>query len=115
MKITKEILKEMIEEEMKVIKLGIAPPMQAHGYMGGSQGMEIEPSEPQMDYEVDPDGYEGSMAKNNLYSLKDDAMMLCGLIAEDENLEPWVEEKIAVAASMLNSVARHMKAEKSRV
>jgi len=55
------------------------------------------------------------MAKNNLYNLKSDAMMLCELIAEDENLEPWVEEKIAVAASMLNSVARHLKAEKTRM
>ena len=115
MKITKQLLREMIEEEMKVIQLGLGPPIQAHGYIGGQKGMEIQPSEPQMGYEQDPDGYEGSMAKNNLFSLKDDAMMLCSLIAEDENLEPWVEEKIAVAASMINSVARYMKAEKTRM
>lgn len=115
MKITKQLLREMIEEEMKVIQLGLGSPLQAHGYIGGEQGMEIQPSEPQLGYEQDPDGYEGSMAKNNLYNLKSDAMMLCELIAEDENLEPWVEEKIAVAASMLNSVARHMKAEKTRM
>jgi hypothetical protein len=40
--------------------------------------------------------------------------MLCQLIEDDENLEPWVEEKIAVAASMLNSVARHMKFKKAK-
>lgn len=115
MKITKQLLREMIEEEMKVIQLGLGPPMPMarSGYF--DRHNKIEPSEPDMGYVEDPDGYEGSMAKNNLYNLKSDAMMLCELIAEDENLEPWVQEKIAVAASMLNSVARHLKAEKTRM
>jgi len=48
MKITKQLLIEMIEEEIKVIELGLGPPLQAHGYIGGEKGMEIQPSEPQM-------------------------------------------------------------------
>jgi hypothetical protein len=114
MKITKDLLKEMIEEEMKIIKLGIGEPIMAHGYMGGQHGMEIQEPVVHGDRPKDPDGYEGSMAKNNLFNLKQDAAMLCELIQDDDNLEPWVEEKIAVAASMMNSVARHMKAEKYR-
>ena len=111
MKITKNLLREMIEEEMKVIKLGIGQPIMAHGYLGGSHGLSVGETVP-ADYPKDPDGYEGNMAKSNLYNLRDDSAMLCQLIEDDENLEPWVEEKIAVAASMLNSVARHMKFKK---
>ena len=112
MKITKELLREMISEEMRVIKLGLGEPMMSHGYMGGEHGMEIEPSEPVSEIGIEHDEYEGSMAKNNLFNLKDDASMLCELIHPEENLEPWVEEKIAIAASMINSVARYMKGEK---
>ena len=49
------------------------------------------------------------MAKNNLRNAAEDASILVSMIQDDENLEPWVEEKIAVASSMLNSVARYMK------
>lgn len=109
MKITKNLLREMIEEEMRVIQLGLGPPLKAHGYMGGSMGMDSGQEEIHGDRPKDPDGYEGSMAKNNLRNAAEDAMMLVSMIQDDENLEPWVEEKIAVAASMLSSVARYMK------
>jgi len=104
MKITKKVLREMIEEEMHVLKLGMGPPMMAHGglSLGGSE--QIQGERPK-----DPDGYEGGMAKNNLRNAAMDATMLERMILDDENLEPWVEEKIAVAASMLNSVARYMR------
>lgn len=108
MKISKQHLKRIINEEvMKVIKLGVGQPMMAHGYMGGEHGM--EDGQIHGDRPKDPDGYEGGMAKNNLRNAAEDANMLVGMIQDDENLEPWVEEKIAVASSMLNSVARYMK------
>jgi len=109
MKITKNLLREMIEDELKVIKLGVGTPLQAHGYIGGAKGMQTEEPTIHGDRPKDPDGYEGSMAKNNLRNAAEDAMMLVDMIQDDENLEPWVEEKIAVASSMLNSVARYMK------
>ena len=111
MKITKQELNGIIKEElMKVLKLGIGDgPIQAHGYMGGEHGMEAGQEEIHGDRPKDPDGYEGSMAKNNLRNAAEDAMMLVSVIQDDENLEPWVEEKIAVASSMLSSVARYMK------
>lgn len=100
MKVSKQLLREMIEDEVRVLKLGMGPPIMAHGELGG----EIPAERPK-----DPDGYEGGMAKNNLRNAAMDASMLVGMIQDDENLEPWVEEKIAVASSMLNSVARYMK------
>jgi len=124
MKITKKMLIEMIQEEIenvkecwmpedeqepRVIGLQVGEPMHAHGYMGGSRGMSVGEAEIEGDRPKDPDGYEGSMAKNNLRNAAMDATMLTDMIQDDENLEPWVEEKIAVAASMLNSVARYMR------
>ena len=100
MKIAKQQLEKIIKEELEK-------------EMNLSYNTPSTPPE-ENSYNKDPDGYEGSMAKNNLYNLKDDAAMLCSLLHEDENLEPWVQEKIAVAASMINSVARYMKGEKIR-
>lgn len=81
-------------------------------------GLTKAPDEPDMqdqgEYEKDPDGYEGEMAKTNLYKIADYAKDLCALLHDDENLEPWVEEKIAVAASMIDSVAHHLKYQKRR-
>lgn len=63
---------------------------------------------------ADPDGYEGRMAKSNLFKTAESATMLHNLIQDGENLEPWVEEKIAVAAQMIDSVANYMQYEKMR-
>ena len=113
MKITKQILKQLIKEELqKVDECSMCDDMQepmvavAQSYMGGAHGEQpvIHGDRPK-----DPDGYEGSMAKNNLRNAAEDASILVSMIQDDENLEPWVEEKIAVASSMLNSVARYMK------
>ena len=40
---------------------------------------------------VDPDGYEGKMAKSNLFKAAESAMLLHDLLQDNENLEPWVE------------------------
>ena len=36
------------------------------------------------------------------------------LIADDENLEPWVEEKIAVASYMMDQIGHHLQYKKHR-
>ena len=66
------------------------------------------------DYQVDPDGYEGRMTKGNLFKIAEYAQSLHDLIGDDENLEPWVEEKIAVAAHMMDSVGHYLQYEKHR-
>lgn len=53
------------------------------------------------DYTKDPDGYEGEMAKRSLYHMAAQAQQLHDMIMEDENLEPWVQEKISKAADYL--------------
>lgn len=55
--------------------------------------------------------YAGRMVKGNLYKLAETAQKLYPLFQDDENVEPWVEEKIAVAASMMDSVAHYMEHE----
>jgi len=89
MKIAKDRLKQIIKEELQ---------NEMHGG----------------DYEKDPDGYEGHMAKTNLYKIAEYAQELHDLIHDDENLEPWVEEKIAVAAHMMDAVGHYMQYNASR-
>ena len=92
MKIQKDRLKQIIKEELAV----------------GS----VEMSHGSGDYPVDQHGYEGSMAKTNLMKIAEYAENLMHMIHDDEDLEPWVEEKIAVAAYMMDSVGHHMQYEK---
>lgn len=96
MKISKDRLKEIIKEELELSK------------------EPAEHSEFEGEYEADPDGYEGRMAKGNLYKIIEYATELHDLIADNENLEPWVEEKIAVAAYMMDSVGHYLQYEKHR-
>jgi hypothetical protein len=105
MKLTKEYLKQVIQEELIKEMDGDAP----ESYMGGNIGME-----PPKEHPVDQHGYEGRMVKQNLFKIMEHAKALHGLIADDEDLEPWVEEKIAVAASMMESVGHYLKYEKVR-
>lgn len=95
MRISKDRLKQIIKEELE-ISVG------RHDEMHGGE------------YQKDPDGYEGRMAKGNLYKIAEYASELHDLIGDDENLEPWVEEKIAVAAHMMDSVGHYLQYEKHR-
>jgi hypothetical protein len=96
MLITKDKLKQIIKEELEVSVTG------RHGEMHGGA------------YQKDPDGYEGRMAKGNLYKIAEYAHELHDIIMDDENLEPWVQEKIAVAAQMMDSVGHYLQYEKHR-
>lgn len=95
MKISKDRLKQIVQEELSVGFIG--PDSMAGG------------SPPR-----DPDGYEGRMAKQNLWKIAKYAQEMHDMIGDDENLEPWVEEKIAVASFMMDSVGHYMEYEKHR-
>jgi hypothetical protein len=88
MKISKDRLKQIIKEEM------------AAGVAGA-------------DYQKDSHGYEGEMAKTNLWKIAEYAQEMHDLIADDEDLEPWVEEKIAVAAYMMDQIGHHLQYQKT--
>lgn len=78
--------------------------------------MEVMDSETDMDSEmeviddaeIEVDDYEGEMSKSNLYQLAKNATMLHNMLADNTNLEPWVQEKIAIANSMMKSVTDYM-------
>ena len=60
----------------------------------------------------DPDGYEGTMAKKELFHMSQKAQQLHDMLADDDDLEPWVQSKITKAASMMSAVFDHMMYEK---
>jgi hypothetical protein len=94
MKIAKDRLKQIIKEELEIGQTG--------GGSGGAFGTQ------------DPDGYEGRMAKSNLYKIKEYATNMCDMLEDGQNLEPWVQEKIAVAAYIMDSVGHYMEYEYMR-
>lgn len=103
MKITKSFLRQVIRECM--MDMGAPYPAATPVMQQTSQSA---------NFVQDPDGYEGRMAKGNLYKIAEYATMLQGLLVDNENLEPWVQEKIAVAASMMESVGHYLQYEKMR-
>lgn len=118
-KINDDILRQMILTEMHHT-LGTDESYSVHeGDMceGGcghdhSEDMEVEDeldAEMMSDQEADPElDYEGEMSKSNLYHLAKNATMLHNMLKDDTNLEPWVQEKIAVANSMIKSVTDYL-------
>ena len=93
MKITKDRLKQIIKEELEV---SVGPSM--------STASGEKPEE-----HNDADGH---MAKSNLFKIIEYAHELYEMIGDDEDLEPWVEEKIAIAGYMMDSVAHYVRYEK---
>lgn len=101
MKINKEELLKIIKEEITFVSSQPTLPP----FVG------VSPINPEADKKIDPDGYEGKMAKVNLFKMEEYSRKLQSIIADNQNLEPWVQEKIAVAASMIESVAHYMEYE----
>lgn len=101
MKISKDRLKQIIKEELAV---GVAPESHEAGHDEFSGG----------EYPRDEHGYEGRMVKTNLWKIAEYAKEMHDLLHDDEDLEPWVEEKIAVAAYMMDSVGHYLQYEKHR-
>jgi len=77
-----------------------APPMMKRG-----GGMRFEDSN---DYE------ESSMIKNNLYNLASQAQELHDAMEDGDELPEWVQEKIAVANAMVDTVYDYLHAEQAR-
>jgi hypothetical protein len=58
--------------------------------------------------------YAGHMVKSNLYKIAKSAQELYELFEDGENVEPWVEEKIAICANNIDTVADYMQYERMR-
>ena len=99
MKITRLALKELIAE---AIQESDSPLLESP----------IVGQEQEGDYTKDPDGYEGEMAKRSLFHMAAQAQQLHDILMDDENLEPWVQEKISKAADYLEKAFKAIKYEK---
>ena len=77
--------------------------MGAVGHMDESVTESVELTEGVLD-DTDDDGF---MARSQLYFLAKDAIALHGMIDDRDNLEPWVQSKIATAAEGMDAVRRY--------
>ena len=99
MKISKKELKKMIAEELNGSSVLLEMP-------------QMNRMDPASNYEKDPDGYEGNMAKRSLYHMAAQAQQLHDMLQDDENLEPWVQSKITKAADYLEKAFKSISYEK---
>ena len=88
MKLSKNELRRMIADELNDSSVLLEMP-------------KMNMMDPASNYERDPDGYEGNMAKRSLYHMAAQAQQLHDMLHDDENLEPWVAAKITKAADYL--------------
>jgi hypothetical protein len=100
MKISKKELKRLIAEELNGSSVLLEMP----------QMNQLDPAS--NNYEKDPDGYEGEMAKRSLYHMAAQAQQLHDMLQDDENLEPWVQDKITKAADYLEKAFKSISYEK---
>jgi len=56
---------------------------------------------------LDGDDEDGFMARSQLYFLAKDAIQLHGLIDDRDNLEPWIQSKIAQSSEAIEAVRRY--------
>jgi hypothetical protein len=87
MKITKRLIMEMVKVHMKEYE------EEDHSDLSNAP------------YHKDQYGYEGRMAKQNIDICRAYSEKLLEIIHDDEHLEPWMEEKISLAADYIHSVA----------
>jgi len=88
MKINKEDLREIIQEQMNLMGMGTSEKQNRieEGYMGG----------------------EGRMAQGQLRRIAELAEQVASKFDENSNLEEWVESKITKAEDYLSSVLNYM-------
>ena len=100
MKISKKELKRLIAEELNGSSVLLEMP----------QMNQLDPAS--NNYEKDPDGYEDNMVKRSLYHMAAQAQQLHDMLQDDENLQPWVQDKITKAADYLEKAFKTISYEK---
>jgi len=68
-----------------------------------------------IEYEDSDDHEESSMIKNNLYTMANQAQDLHDAIEDGDDLPEWVQEKIAVAAEMMDVIYDYLNAESAHM
>jgi len=107
MKITREELKSLIAEEIqrKESVLIEMPMLSTTGSKMHSvpRGSKMHAQSPGGGQGEDPADHTGEMTKRSLYHMSQQAQQLHDSLHGDENLEPWVQDKIAKASECLES------------
>jgi hypothetical protein len=104
MTFTRNSLKSLIEEVVKENNAKLLE-MPQHPVVGQEQTGK---------FDKDPDGYDGEIAKKSLYHMARQADQLHDIVAIDEDLEPWVSEKISLAADYLEKAFKALTYDKSK-
>ncbi len=99
MEITKGKLKQIIKEEIELMKMQGEVP---EGYDDSVQGQ---------DQELD---YEGYMTKSQLYKIGQYALEMHDMIEDGENLPEWMQSKIAQMFKMIGDAKHALEYDKKR-
>ena len=100
MKITRNQLKNLIAESIREEQSIL---LEFPG--GGGPPARMGPHADNPDKEF---AEQGSPARKSLFHLGAQASQLHAMLADNENLEPWVQQKIATAAENLEDVFKHI-------
>ena len=74
-----------------------------------------EISKEEMELLKEEDRPEGAVVKGNLRNISETARDIHDLYSDEEDIEEWVQEKIAIVEAMLQSISHYEKHEKVRV
>lgn len=102
-KLTESKKRRIIREEIEAISL--AKPEDYHPVGNASGGKKFEDHS---------DGEQAGMIKSNLYSISSKAQSLHDMIGDTDELPEWVQEKIAVADEMIDTIKDYLEYEYRR-
>tara|TARA_R110000824_G_scaffold150101_1_gene320543 strand:+ start:1816 stop:2172 length:357 start_codon:yes stop_codon:yes gene_type:complete len=97
MKITKQQLIKLIQEEMSLVKLGDTP----------QNNPIVSPNDPYSDH-IDQ---EGESAKRQLQQILDYSSELLSMLNDNEQLESWIQSKLTKALDYVSTVKHHLEYE----
>lgn len=115
MKLTRQLLKQLISEEKSKLSEMCGDQSSQGQMVGMEQGPAVQhPSyagSGDMSLADNHDDHEGQMALSQLHQIMQNAGMLKGLVSEDDELQAWVQSKLTKASDYLNSVRNYLEYE----
>lgn len=101
MKIDRNQLKNLIAEELRHSHTALLETLPPPPGESARPDEKIEAEDVYKAHDDEPDEHEGEMARRALYHMAQQSQQLHDMIVADDNLEPWVAEKISLAADYL--------------
>tara|TARA_Y100000592_G_scaffold100315_1_gene179805 strand:+ start:4305 stop:4721 length:417 start_codon:yes stop_codon:yes gene_type:complete len=97
MKISKEKLQKIINEELQMAQNGSEMP-----YSGPKMGSKMDQNHHDL---------EGNMAKNQLFNIAKYSIAMMKVLEDDQELEAWVQSKLTLAQDYLGKVKHYLEYE----